>query len=157
VRSVSATTRPPRPGELDGREYRFLSRERFERSVAAGEFLEWVEYSGNLYGTLNADVESRLSAGYDVILEIELRGARAIRHAMPEAMLIFIAPPSFNELSDRLRRRATDTDEAIDMRLEIAHTELAAAPEFDVVVVNDDVERAATEIAAIVENRRKED
>jgi guanylate kinase len=157
ARSVSATTRPPRPGEADGREYRFLDRGEFERAVAAGEFLEWVEYSGNLYGTLIADVESRLRSGYDVILEIELRGARAIRQAMPDAMLIFIAPPSFSELTERLRGRATDSDEAIGMRLEIARTELAAAPEFDVVVVNDDAVRAAAEVAAIIEQRRKEE
>lgn len=153
--SVSATTRHPRPGESDGKHYRFLSRTVFEAAVEKGEFLEWVEYSGNLYGTLRSEVEAKLQTGLDVILEIELAGARAIRVAMPEAVQVFIAPPSFAELAARLRGRATEGPQAIESRLSIAARELAAASEFDHVVVNDDAEQAATEVAAIISERRK--
>ena len=151
---MSATTRAPRPGEVDGRQYRFLSRDGFERAVADGKFLEWVDYGGNLYGTLREDVDGKLAAGSDVILEIELQGARAVRRAIPEAMLIFVAPPSMDELTQRLRGRATDTPEAIARRLEIAKAEIAAEQEFDVVVVNDRAERAADEVAEVIEARR---
>jgi guanylate kinase len=153
--SVSATTRAPRPGEADGREYHFFSRSAFEGAVAAGDFLEWVEYSGESYGTLRAEVEDKLARGEDVILEIELVGARAVRKALPQAVAVFIAPPSMAELAHRLRGRGTETDEAIARRLSMAATEVAAAGEFDHVVVNDDAERAATEVAAIIEDRRK--
>ena len=155
VGSVSATTRAPRPGEEDGREYFFVERAAFERGVAAGEFLEWVEYSGNMYGTLRSDVQAKLASGDDVILEIELRGARAVRKAMPAVVSVFIAPPSMSELGQRLRGRGTESDEAIARRLHIAETEVAAAGEFDHVVVNDDAERAAAEVAAIIAERRK--
>ena len=155
VGSVSATTRAPRPGEQDGREYFFVERAAFERGVAAGEFLEWVEYSGNMYGTLRSDVQAKLAVGDDVILEIELIGARAVRKAMPAAVSVFIAPPSMSELGQRLRGRGTESDEAIARRLHIAETEVAAAGEFDHVVVNDDAERAAAEVAAIIAERRK--
>jgi guanylate kinase len=155
VRSVSATTRAPRPGEQDGREYYFMDRAAFIRAVEAGDFLEWVDYSGELYGTLRAEVEKRLAAGDDVILEIELAGARAVRAAMPDALALFIAPPSLAELADRLRRRGTESDACIARRLHIAETEVAAAHEFDHVIVNDDAERAAREVAAIIEARRK--
>jgi len=155
VTSVSATTRGPRPGEADGREYYFLARGAFERGVEAGEFLEWVEYSGNLYGTLRSDVEAKLAAGDDVILEIELIGARAVRVSMPEAVSVFIAPPSMAELATRLRGRGTETDEAVARRLNRAEIEVAAANEFDHVVVNDDAARAAGEVAAIIIDRRK--
>ena len=155
VTSVSATTRPPRPGEHDGRQYRFLGRDEFERAVAQGRFLEWVDYGGNLYGTLRDDVDAKLAAGYDVILEIELKGARAIRRTIPDATLIFVAPPSMDELTQRLRGRATDSPQAIARRLEIAKAEIAAEQEFDVVVVNDQAERAAAEVAAAIEGRRK--
>jgi len=155
VGSVSATTRPPRPGEQDGREYFFVERAAFERGVAAGEFLEWVEYSGNMYGTLRSDVQAKLASGDDVILEIELRGARAVRKAMPAVVSVFIAPPSMSELGQRLRGRGTESDEAIARRLHIAETEVAAAGEFDHVVVNDDAERAAAEVADIIAERRK--
>lgn len=157
VTSVSATTRPPRPGEIDGREYHFMDEPAFRAAVAAGDFLEWVEYSGNLYGTLCSEVRSRLEDGDDVILEIELVGARAVRAAMPEAVTVFIAPPSMAELADRLRGRGTETAAAIARRLHRAETEVAAAEEFDHVVVNDDAGRAADEVAAIIEARRKED
>lgn len=153
--AVSATTRPPRPGEVNGRDYHFLDRAAFERAAANGEFLEWVEYSGELYGTLRREVEERLAAGRDVILEIELRGARAVRRALPQATLIFIAPPTMAELAERLRRRGTESDAAIARRLRIAESEVAAADEFDHVVVNDDADRAADEVAAIIRERRK--
>lgn len=154
VVSVSATTRASRPGEVDGVDYHFMTRDAFERAIAEGMFLEWVEYGGNLYGTLRSEVEHKLAAGYDVILEIELRGARAVRGAVPEAELIFIAPPSLAELDERLRGRATESDEAIATRLRIAQEEVAAAPEFDHVVVNDDAERTAREVAEIIAQRR---
>jgi len=157
VTAVSATTRPPRPGESDGREYHFMDASGFRRGVAAGDFLEWVEYSGNLYGTLRREVESKIDAGDDVILEIELVGARAVRRAMPAAVTVFIAPPSMAELAQRLRGRGTESPEAVARRLSRAETEVAAAQEFDHVVVNDDAERAAAEVAALIEARRKED
>jgi guanylate kinase len=152
---VSATTREPRAGEVEGTHYRFLSRAAFERAVGEEKFLEWVDYGGNLYGTLRSDVDAKLGAGYDVILEIELQGARAIRKAVPGATLIFVAPPSMRELTERLRGRATDSDDAIARRLEIAKAEIAAEREFDAVVVNDTAERAAAEVAAVIEARRK--
>lgn len=155
VTSVSATTRASRPGEVDGREYHFLSEAAFRAAVAKGDFLEWVEYSGNLYGTLRSEVEAKLADGDDVILEIELTGARAVRTAMPEATAVFIAPPSMAELAVRLRGRRTETAAAIARRLERAETEVAAAEEFDHVVVNDDAGRAADEVAVIIEARRK--
>jgi guanylate kinase len=156
VTSVSATTRAPRPGEEDGREYRFLTEAAFRAAVATGDFLEWVEYSGNLYGTLRSEVEARLQVGDDVILEIELIGARAVRTSMPEAISVFIAPPSMAELAERLRGRGTETAAAIAKRLHRAEAEVAAAEEFDHVVVNDDAARAAAEVAAIIEAQRKE-
>lgn len=156
VTSVSATTRAPRPGEVDGREYHFLDEQAFRTAVAAGDFLEWVEYSGNLYGTLRSEVERKVRGGDDVVLEIELVGARAVRKAMPEAIAVFIAPPSMAELAERLRGRGTETAAAIAKRLHRAEAEVAAAEEFDHVVVNDDAGRAAAEVAAIIEAQRKE-
>jgi guanylate kinase len=157
VTSVSATTRPPRPGVVDGREYHFLEERTFRAAVNAGDFLEWVEYSGNLYGTLRSEVERKVAAGDDVILEIELIGARAVRGAMPQAVSVFIAPPSMAELAERLRGRGTETAAVIAKRLHRAETEVAAAEEFDHVVVNDDARRAADEVAAIIQAQRKED
>jgi guanylate kinase len=156
VTSVSATTRAPRPGEADGREYYFMSEPDFRAAIGAGDFLEWVEYSGNLYGTLRGDVERKIAAGDDVVLEIELIGARTVRGTMPEAISVFIAPPSMSELAERLRGRGTETAAAIAKRLHRAETEVAAAEEFDHVVVNDDAGRAADEVAAIIEAQRKE-
>ncbi len=156
VTSVSATTRPPRPGETDGREYYFMDEPAFRAAIGAGDFLEWVEYSGNLYGTLRHDVQRKVAAGDDVILEIELVGARAVRVTMPEAISVFIAPPSMSELAERLHGRGTETAAAIAKRLHRAETEVAAAEEFDHVVVNDDAVRAADEVIAIIEAQRKE-
>ena len=152
--SVSATTRPPRPGEIDGVQYHFLSRGEFERAVGEGRFLEWVEYGGNLYGTLRSDVESRLAEGSDVVLEIELQGARSVRRALPDAELIFIAPPSLGDLVARLRGRGTESEAAIAARLRIARDEVAAAKEFDHVVINDEADTAAREVAELILARR---
>jgi len=153
--SVSATTRPPRPGEVDGVQYHFLLRDEFERAVREDRFLEWVEYGGNLYGTLRSEIEERLALGDDVILEIELQGARAVRRALPEASSIFIVPPSFAELVARLRGRGTESEEAIATRLRIAQDEVAAAKEFDHVVINDEAGKAAREVAELIRARRR--
>jgi guanylate kinase len=148
--SVSATTRPARPGEVDGRDYHFLAPAEFERRAAAGDFLEHATYSGNRYGTLRAEVERRLAAGVSVVLEIEVQGARQVRAAMPEAVQVFIAPPDRAALRERLERRGTDTAEAIAERLRLAEDELAAQREFAHVIVNDDVDRAAAELEQTV-------
>lgn len=148
--SVSATTRPPRQGEEDGRDYHFLSREDFDGRVADGEFLEFATFSGNRYGTLRSEVERRLAAGHSVLLEIEVQGARQVRAAMPESVQVFIAPPDPADLRRRLEGRGTDSGEQIDSRLETAEHELAARDEFAYEVVNDDIERAAGELERIV-------
>ena len=148
--SVSATTREPRRGEEDGREYHFLSREEFDRRIAERDFLEWAEYSGNRYGTLRSEVEARTDRGAPVVLEIEVQGARQVRETMPEAVRIFIEPPDPAELRARLQGRATDDPETIERRLEVARQELRARDEFSHRVVNDDVDRASNELAGIV-------
>ena len=148
--SVSATTRTPRPGEVDGRDYHFLDAEEFDRRAATGEFLEHATYSGNRYGTLRSEVERRLAAGTSVALEIEVQGARQVRTAMPESVQVFIAPPDPAALRERLERRGTDTPEAIAERLRLAEEELAAQREFAHVIVNDEVERAAGELERTV-------
>ncbi len=148
--SVSATTRRPRPGECDGIDYHFLTAEQFEEHVEAGDFLEHATYSGNRYGTLRAEVDRRLGEGRPVVLEIELQGARQVREAMPEALAVFIAPPSLPELRERLLGRRTDTAEQVQQRLRTAERELRAQPEFAHVVVNDELERASDELTAIV-------
>jgi guanylate kinase len=148
--SVSATTREPRPGEADGRDYHFLSPEEFERRVGTGDFLEHADYSGNRYGTQREEVERRLEEGRSVVLEIEVQGARQIRAAMPEAVQIFVAPPSPEALRERLEGRGTDSAEAIAKRLRTAETELEAQGEFPHVVVNDEVQKAASELEALV-------
>ncbi|HMC06148.1 MAG TPA: guanylate kinase [Solirubrobacterales bacterium] len=148
--SVSATTREPREGEVDGRDYHFLSRGDFDARAHAGEFLEHATYSGNRYGTLRSEVERRLADGMSVVLEIEVQGARQVRAAMPESIQVFIAPPDPGALRERLEGRGTDSGEAIDERLRTAELELAAQEEFGHVVVNDEVERAAAELEEIV-------
>jgi guanylate kinase len=148
--SVSATTREPREGEVDGRDYHFLAPEEFDRRANAGEFVEFATYSGNRYGTLRSEVEGRLAAGVSVVLEIEVQGARQVRAAMPEAVLVFIAPPDPADLRRRLVARGTDSADAIERRLRTAETELAAKDEFGYVVANDDIERAAAELEGIV-------
>jgi guanylate kinase len=148
--SVSATTRKPREGEVDGRNYHFLSGEEFDRRIAEDDFLEYATYSGNRYGTLRSEVQKRLEAGKSVVLEIEVEGARQVRAAMPESVQVFIAPADPTVLRHRLESRGTDSTEAIDARLEVAETELAAREEFAHQVVNDDLERAADRLEGIV-------
>jgi guanylate kinase len=151
--SVSATTREPRPGEVDGRNYHFLTSEEFERRVEAGDFLEHATYSGNRYGTLREEVERRLAEGRSVVLEIEVQGARQVRAAMPEAVLIFIAPPDAAALRERLEGRGTDSGEAIDRRLRTAEIELEAQAEFPHVIVNDEVQDSASELEKLVRSQ----
>ena len=149
--SVSATTREPRSGEEDGADYHFLTPEEFARRAERGEFLEHATFSGNRYGTLRSEVERTLEAGSSVLLEIEVQGARQVRAALgDEAVLIFIAPPDPEVLRERLAGRGTDSDDAIARRLETAKQELEAQQEFKHVVVNDEVERAASELERIV-------
>jgi guanylate kinase len=148
--SVSATTRQPREGEVDGRDYHFLTAEEFDRRVDAEDFLEFATYSGHRYGTLRSEVRERLAAGRSVVLEIEVQGARQVRAAMRESVQVFIAPPEPAVLRERLRGRGTDSAEAIDARLEVAEQELAAQDEFAHRVVNDDLGRAAGELEGIV-------
>jgi guanylate kinase len=148
--SVSATTRAPRPGERDGVDYHFLTREDFDRRVGAGEFVEHADYAGRSYGTLRSELDDRLRAGVPVVLEIEVQGARQVRAAMPEAVQVFIAPPSLDALRARLIGRGTDTAEEVERRLRVAEQELAAQPEFGHVVVNDRLEDALERLTAIV-------
>jgi len=148
--SVSATTRAPRPGEEDGVDYHFLTPEQFEARVKAGDFVEHANYSGNRYGTLRSDLERRLASGAGVVLEIEVQGARQVRSAMPEAVAVFIAPPSRAALRARLVGRGTDSAEQVDERLRTAERELEAQPEFAHVVVNDRLEQATDELVEIV-------
>jgi guanylate kinase len=149
--AVSCTTRAKRPGEVDGREYHFMSRAEFARLVDDGAFLEHAEFAGNRYGTLNSELDRIMEGGRSVILEIELQGARNVRVIRPESVSIFIAPPSLDELARRLRARATDAEEEIEARLEVARREIAAEAEFDHVILNDDAHRATAELIGIIE------
>lgn len=149
--SVSATTRDPRAGEQDGRDYHFLSAAEFARRADAGDFLEHATFSGNRYGTLRSEIERTLDAGHSVVLEIEVQGARQVRAAMgDEAVLIFIAPPDPQVLRERLAGRGTDSNAAIERRLETAKQELEAQQEFKHAVVNDELERAVEDLVRIV-------
>ncbi len=149
--SVSMTTRPRRPSERDGEDYHFVDRAAFEAAVARGELAEWATYSGHLYGTPRAEVEQHLSRGHDVLADIELVGARQIREAYPEAVMVFILPPSSEELERRLRGRGDTDDRAVASRLEVAAGQIEEARGlFDHFVVNDDLERAITEVAGIL-------
>jgi guanylate kinase len=149
--SVSVTTRAPRPGEVDGVQYHFVGAAAFARMVADGELLEHATYAGSSYGTPRRPVEERLAAGVPALLEIELQGARQVRAAMPEAQLVFLAPPSFDELARRLTGRGTEDPERIRRRLDVARIELAAEDEFDTVVVNDELEAAADRLVALLQ------
>jgi guanylate kinase len=149
--SVSATTRPARPGEVDGVDYHFLSDEEFDRRLAAGDFVEHATYAGRRYGTLRSELERRLSAGAPVVLEIEVQGARQVREALPEAVLVFIAPPSLEALRERLVGRGTDDPAQVERRLDTAREELAAEREFEHVVCNDRLEAAVDDLVRIVE------
>ncbi len=153
--SVSATTRNPRPGEVEGRNYFFVSREHFRSLVDAGEMLEWAEFAGNLYGTPRRAVSERLAAGRDVLLEIDVQGARQVKAAMGKtARFIFLAPPSLDELARRLVGRGTETQEVRRNRLLAARSELAAEPEFDHTVVNSDVDGAVRSLVEWVADQR---
>lgn len=148
--SVSATTREPREGEIDGRDYHFLTPEEFDRRIEREDFLEFATYSSNRYGTLRSEVRKRLDAGHSVVLEIEVQGARQVRAAMRESIQVFIAPPDPTVLRERLESRGADTAAAIDARLEVAEQELAAQGEFAHCIVNADLERAAADLEGIV-------
>jgi guanylate kinase len=148
--SVSCTTRAPRPGESEGVDYYFVDRERFGKMIESGDLLEHAEFAGNLYGTPRQPVLDHLAAGIPTILEIELAGARQVRRSMPGARFVFLAPPSLDELLKRLYGRGTETADALAQRLEHAQIELAAEDEFDEVIVNNDVDEAARELAALI-------
>jgi len=148
--SVSATTRAPRAGEQDGVHYFFKTRQDFDALVRSGGLLEWAEFANHCYGTPRGPVEERLGAGIPVLLEIELEGARQVRKSFPEALQIFLAPPSFEELERRIRGRATESMDAIQRRLDRARTEMEALSEFDAVVVNDNLETALSELEALM-------
>jgi guanylate kinase len=148
--SVSATTREPREGEIDGSSYFFLSRRSFEKMVGEDKFLEHAEYSGNLYGTPKAPVLEKLAAGKNIIMDIDVQGAAQVKKRMIEAVMVFLVPPSFKDLEERLRIRGKDSEEAIKARLEIAKIEFAYAKNYDYIVINDDPDRAAAELSAII-------
>ncbi|WP_338694390.1 guanylate kinase [Streptomyces sp. Q6] len=148
--SVSATTRKPRPGEKHGVQYFFVTDEEMDKLIANGELLEWAEFAGNRYGTPRRAVLDRLEAGEPVLLEIDLQGARLVRESMPEAQLVFLAPPSWDELVRRLTGRGTEAPEVIERRLGAAKVELAAEAEFDTTLVNTSVEDVARELLALM-------
>ncbi|HXB04148.1 MAG TPA: guanylate kinase [Candidatus Angelobacter sp.] len=152
--SVSCTTRAPRPGEVDGVDYSFVSRERFQELIGEGAFLEHAVYNGNLYGTLIERVERERQAGHDVVLKIEVKGAEQVRAKVPDAIFIFVAPPSVDELVKRQIKRNTETSEDMEARRQIATREMEYAARYDHVVVNDELEHAAAEILAILQQAR---
>jgi len=154
VPSVSHTTRPPRGQELHGREYYFVSNDTFDQMVLQDAFLEWASVHGNRYGTSRASIEQRMAQGADVVLEIDFQGAIQIKRIFPNAVLIFILPPSWAELRSRLERRAEDSPEVIDLRMKNAALETAHAKEFDFVIINELFERALFDLKAIVHSQR---
>jgi guanylate kinase len=156
VLSVSATTRPPRPLEVQGRDYRFVDAEAFASLIGSGALLEWAEVFGDRYGTPADPVDEARAAGHDVILEIDVQGAKQVRERVPDAILVFVAPPSLEELERRLRSRGTESEDRIRRRLETAEAELARTSAFDHVVVNDDLEAASSQVAAIIEASRSD-
>lgn len=152
--SISATTRAPRPGETDGVQYYFLSKAEFEEKIAQHAFLEYACYVENYYGTLEAPVNEKLEQGFDVVLEIEVQGAMQVHEKRPDAVMVFIAPPSFEELAARLRGRGTEDEEKVLKRLETAKEELKQQERFDYVIVNDELDRAVEELRDILAKRR---
>jgi guanylate kinase len=152
--SVSFTTRAPRNGEVDGREYFFINTERFEAMVAAGEFLEWAHVHSKLYGTARSQVVREISEGRDIILEVDVQGAASVRALMADSVSIFILPPSFEILKQRLQARGTDSPDELDLRLRNAHLELKDYSAFEYVILNDDLDRAANQMTAIVHAER---
>lgn len=148
--TVSATTRSPRPGEVDGTSYYFLSDEEFRRRIAAGEFVEWAEVHGHLYGTLVSEVKRLLAKGHSLALEIDVQGALNVRKVYPDAVLVFIEPPSLQVLEERLRGRGTEDEASIELRLKNARHEMELADQYDVRIVNDTVDRAAQELGSVM-------
>jgi guanylate kinase len=148
--SVSATTRAPRPGEVDGREYRFVTDEEFDRMVERGELLEWARFAGKKYGTPREPVAERVAAGVPALLEIDIAGARQVRRKVPDALLVFLAPPSWDELVRRLTGRGTEPPEVIARRLEAARAEIEAGQEFDITLVNTSVEDVCRQLVGLV-------
>lgn len=153
--SVSATTRAPRPGEVDGENYHFITRERFEQMIADNAFLEWAEYAGNLYGTPLQPLLDHQAQGRPVLLEIELQGVRQVREHLPQAQLVFLAPPSWDDLVARLNGRGTEDPAVVERRLNTAREEMAAQGEFHTVVVNSTVESAGQALIDLLETRTK--
>ncbi|GAB3678138.1 guanylate kinase [Saccharopolyspora tripterygii] len=153
--SVSATTRAPRPGEIDGVHYHFVTVAEFERMIAEGEMLEHARYAGNFYGTPRKPVQDAIAAGNPAVLEIELQGARQVRTAWPDAQLVMLLPPSWDELVDRLTGRGTEPADVVEKRLAAAREELAAEPEFDETVVNADVQSATSELVRLILGHEK--
>ena len=153
--SVSATTRAPRSGEVEGRDYHFLSRAEFERRLGVGDFLEHAAYGGNLYGTLRSEIERIFATGRHAVLDIEIEGARQIRRSLPDAVHVFVLPPSGAELVRRLEGRNTEDAAAVRRRLEHAAQELASVGEYDYAIVNDDLARAVTQVSAILDAETK--
>jgi len=151
VFSVSATTRTPRPGEENGKDYFFFSEEEFRKGIEAGEFAEWAEVHGHLYGTPESFLESQVSQGRDVILDIDTQGAFQLKDNHPEAVLIFLAPPSFEELERRLRGRETESEEVVERRLGVARNELELRSKYDHIVVNTEIEDAVKDIETVIE------
>lgn len=151
--SISATTRNPRQGEEDGVSYFFVSKEDFQKSIDNDEFLEWAEFSGNFYGTKKSFVEKTLAKGIDLILEIEVQGAKQVKEKMPEATSIFIMPPSLEDLEKRLRGRHTESEEAIQRRLSFAAREIEAGKNFDYQIINDNIEEALANMQKIFNNK----
>lgn len=153
--AISATTRNPRSGEVDGSDYFFMSETEFDELVAKGEFLEWAEFAGAKYGTLISEVNQRITAGQKVILEIEIAGMRQVKDKRTDALFIFIAPPSLDELATRLKSRATESPQEISRRLEIAKSELAAQDEFDLVLINQDLSETFGQLLNYCESKHK--
>ena len=153
-RSRSYTSRRARPGETDGVDYHFVSRDRFEAMIAGGQFLEWAEYSGNLYGTAVVDTERELDSGTDLVLVIDVQGARQVRRHRPASVLVFVLPPSADELEARLRARGEDSEEQVRLRLQAAREEVQAVAEYDYVVVNGVIDDCAARLQAIVAAER---
>ncbi len=153
--SVSCTTRPPRPNEVDGVDYTFVSREQFKKLIQEGAFLEWADYNGNLYGTLADRVERARADGHDIVLKIEVKGAEQVRERVPDGIFIFVVPPSVDELVRRQETRNTETSSDMNARREIATREMEYSKRYDHIVVNDELERAVAQILAIIQKARE--